>query len=485
MLKLDSSTTNDLMEILRPFMESERERRTFLHIALDDKPVLQHIDCSGAVAIFMRDMVQKLANYGGEQYLRAILEYAREQVGEDVKQRIDKLLDKLQDNLSIRDDLSSPEAEYRKVVEERVTPDGKISVAGRHILDQCKQRLIISQEKAENIEKEVLQPFYEYQNSFDRFLEVLVKQIHNELPFSSTTRSDLKALHSQLKMKEVEALYIKLAHELYKQNKWEKSIHVYRELIIINKNNAICHQNLAYILLQNEQIDDAIAELREAIRIEPNNVKLYEGLGNSFYVKAQFDKAIEAYQQAIEISTDDAPSDLAKIHYLLGCTFCECERLEEAIKEYTQAIKIDTEYAEAYAELGNCQRRVENFLDAYSNLQTAIAIKRDNPNNSKFHRYLGMVMSSQGKYKDAIVEFEEAIKHNIINSTPDPITYTQYAFVLLAQRKQKQAETEIQLAIKLFQQQKMGDAANQMEDLYEKIKKESSWKSFFNYFFKS
>jgi len=95
-VKLDSNTINELVELLRPLMEVEKDRRSILVSALgNDAPVLQRITWSGAVAAFIPDMVCKLADYGeivpGRQALWALLEYVRSQAGFDVQQRIDKL----------------------------------------------------------------------------------------------------------------------------------------------------------------------------------------------------------------------------------------------------------------------------------------------------------------------------------------------------------------------------------------------------------
>lgn len=95
-LKLEPNTINDLVNLLRPFLEDERSRRPFLVLALgNDAPVLQHINWSGAVASFIPDMLCKLADYGelasGKTAIWALLEYVRSQVGVDVQKRIDKL----------------------------------------------------------------------------------------------------------------------------------------------------------------------------------------------------------------------------------------------------------------------------------------------------------------------------------------------------------------------------------------------------------
>ena len=95
-MKLDRYTINELVELLQPFMENERSRRSWLILALgNDASVLQRITWNGAVATFIPEMVEKLADYGeiapGKQALWALLEYVRSHSGIDRQQRIDKL----------------------------------------------------------------------------------------------------------------------------------------------------------------------------------------------------------------------------------------------------------------------------------------------------------------------------------------------------------------------------------------------------------
>ncbi|MGF2037348.1 MAG: caspase family protein [Nostoc sp. CmiVER01] len=98
-LKLESNTINELVNLLQPFLENERDRHSFLVLALGtDAPVLQHIDWSGSVATFAPLMLDQLVNIGGEQAFYAVLEHAKSQVGTEVKERINKVIDQF--NLS-------------------------------------------------------------------------------------------------------------------------------------------------------------------------------------------------------------------------------------------------------------------------------------------------------------------------------------------------------------------------------------------------
>ncbi|MDZ8135785.1 MAG: hypothetical protein RM049_10855 [Nostoc sp. DedQUE04] len=118
-LKLKPNTLNELVNLLRPFLEDERSRRPFLVLALgNDAPVLQHINWSGAVASFIPDMLCKLADYGevapGKQALWTLLEYVRPQVGVDVQQRIDKLIRQVNLPASTTNDLDGLVQKVRK-----------------------------------------------------------------------------------------------------------------------------------------------------------------------------------------------------------------------------------------------------------------------------------------------------------------------------------------------------------------------------------
>ncbi|MEQ8537542.1 MAG: hypothetical protein RIB93_08775 [Coleofasciculus sp. D1-CHI-01] len=95
-VKLDSNTINELVELLKPLMEDERSRRSILILALDNgASVLQRITWNGAVATFIPEMVEKLADYGeiapGKQALWVLLECVRSHSGIDSQQRIAKL----------------------------------------------------------------------------------------------------------------------------------------------------------------------------------------------------------------------------------------------------------------------------------------------------------------------------------------------------------------------------------------------------------
>ncbi|MCC5609890.1 hypothetical protein LC612_24720 [Nostoc sp. CHAB 5834] len=98
MLKLSAESINEIVDILRPLMNDQKNRTSLLNLAFgNDAPVLKNIDLSGNPQSFTSNMVSKLADYGevasGKQAIWALLEYVRshDQVGVDIQKRIDNL----------------------------------------------------------------------------------------------------------------------------------------------------------------------------------------------------------------------------------------------------------------------------------------------------------------------------------------------------------------------------------------------------------
>ena len=93
--KLDWPITQEIVNLLAPFMQGASERHAMLTLALGHSPILHRLDFSGAVEPFVLNMISALAAYGevepGKQALWALLEVVRDRVGLDRQVRIDAL----------------------------------------------------------------------------------------------------------------------------------------------------------------------------------------------------------------------------------------------------------------------------------------------------------------------------------------------------------------------------------------------------------
>jgi len=85
-MTLDARSQQQIIELLSPLMASEQDRRSLLIFAFgSNHPLVQQIDFSGTVALFVPALVDRLAQFGklndGRPALWVLLEVAREQIG--------------------------------------------------------------------------------------------------------------------------------------------------------------------------------------------------------------------------------------------------------------------------------------------------------------------------------------------------------------------------------------------------------------------
>ena len=200
-----------------------------------------------------------------------------------------------------------------------------------------------------------------------------------------------------------------------------------------------------------EDIDKSIEHFQKAIEIDPSYALAYAGLADSYVVvpsysnyrsREAYPKARSAAMKALEI--DDS---LAQAHATLACVLHEFDwKFAEAETEFKRAIELDPNYGTAhhwYAEFLLTVNRDDDALaeikraqdcDPLSLIINSIAgliyalngdsataeaqlkktIEMD-PNFGRAHLHLAGVYEQQGKYDEAIAEYE---KLSAINGLP-------------------------------------------------------------------
>lgn len=104
-MAISNDSIQKLLPLLRPYLRDENERRAYLIRALGmDTPVLNRLVLNTPVDVFITSMVKELVDFGkiatGKPALCALLEVIREDVGVDIKARIDELLRQLGEELT-------------------------------------------------------------------------------------------------------------------------------------------------------------------------------------------------------------------------------------------------------------------------------------------------------------------------------------------------------------------------------------------------
>jgi tetratricopeptide (TPR) repeat protein len=156
-----------------------------------------------------------------------------------------------------------------------------------------------------------------------------------------------------------------------------KGVEMERRALSIDPDLADAHMWLGSGLLSLGQVDDAIASIKEAIRLEPENGQAYQGLGRAYWVgKGDFAAAIPPFRRAIELNPEAGYSYL-QLSLLLTW---------EGLYEEAEAVS----------------RRAVDLQDQYISGNAGLQVVGANAR-------LGYVYYLQGRYEDAIREYERGL----------------------------------------------------------------------------
>src|SRR5712692_2649083 len=122
-----------------------------------------------------------------------------------------------------------------------------------------------------------------------------------------------------------------------------------------------------------------------------------------YQMEGELDRAIEHYQRSIAVYAT------AEAHTFLGWTLSFQGRLEEATAECLRAIEIDPEFGNPYNDIGVYLMQQGKLDEAIPWLEKAKQAKRYEPRQFPFMN-LGRVYLKQGRWWDALREFEGAVR---------------------------------------------------------------------------
>ncbi|MDA7857889.1 DUF2723 domain-containing protein [bacterium] len=166
---------------------------------------------------------------------------------------------------------------------------------------------------------------------------------------------------------------------------------------------ATSHDKLGVGYFGERQYNKATREFKRAIQLKFNFSQSYYNLGITNFYQGFLDKAEDNYKKAI-------------YYYRKALT-------REELRKY-----IEPEQAKVHNNLGALYEKKRNPKDAIGEYQIAIRL---DPNFDEPHYNLGVVYWKQGRWKDVVREFERAIEIN-------PGHINARKFLLLARKKIKE-----------------------------------------------
>ena len=122
-----------------------------------------------------------------------------------------------------------------------------------------------------------------------------------------------------------------------------------------------------------------------------------------YQMEGELDRAIEHYQRSVAVHPT------AEAHTFLGWSLSFQGRLEEATAECLRAIEIDPDFGNPYNDIGVYLMQQGKLDEAIPWLGKAKQAKRYEPRQFPFMN-LGRVYLKQGRWWDALREFEGAVQ---------------------------------------------------------------------------
>jgi serine/threonine-protein kinase len=148
--------------------------------------------------------------------------------------------------------------------------------------------------------------------------------------------------------------------------------------------------------------DEAVGFYRAAAAVRPSASAVHNNLGMALHDKQQLDEAIQEYRRAIELDPKNAMP-----HHNLGLALKAKNQVDEAIQECRKAIALDPKFANAHGALGNALYAKKDVDGAMAEFRQAIAL---DPNLGVAHNNLGFVLLLRGRFVEARTATRRALE---------------------------------------------------------------------------
>ena len=157
-----------------------------------------------------------------------------------------------------------------------------------------------------------------------------------------------------------------------------------------------------------ELVERAIEFERRALALDPNNARAHAWLGNAYLNQGRYDEAIASMRQAVRLEPDNAGarSSLARAYWIGK------GQIDEAITEFRQVLSLNPEGGYAYLQLALLLSMRGRYEEAEQVAASAVDLQERFISGSEgmqivgAHSRLGYVRYLQGRYDEAIAEYE-------------------------------------------------------------------------------
>jgi len=205
----------------------------------------------------------------------------------------------------------------------------------------------------------------------------------------------------------VEAHYY-LGESYYFEGRYELALIEYKssdKIGVYTKNmkETDLREKLAELYMRFDNDDEAIKEYALLLKKYPNNNVYSFKIGELFEKKNDREQAIKYYVYSLKQKSNYPPAMTN-----LGVLLCDTKKFTEAEKILDKVVKMEPENYKAIFFLGIVKKSQSNVKAAMKLFETS---QRDKTYKTRSLTERGMILMQSGKYEDAAIELERALKN--------------------------------------------------------------------------
>jgi tetratricopeptide (TPR) repeat protein len=147
---------------------------------------------------------------------------------------------------------------------------------------------------------------------------------------------------------------------------------------------------------------DEVTLRRDAVAKSPAKPRAYAILANALERKHEYDEAALYYRKTLSLN----PRNADEIHYNQGNVLMAQGKIDEAVDHFRKALSLNPDAAPIRLNLAYAFSLKGDNIAAFNELQELI---RRHPEEPRAHNNLGILYMKQGRFKEAVFHFTEAL----------------------------------------------------------------------------
>ncbi len=168
-------------------------------------------------------------------------------------------------------------------------------------------------------------------------------------------------------------LYYGVGCSLLEWDRIDEAINLYSKALNVNSNHAESHGCLAEVLMLRGHVEEAILHNEKAVALKPTYAIAHNNLAVGYYQQGEIEKALKHWKEALRLRPD-----WTQLHAKIDKIIRQKE-LEVSIAEYIEMLRLNPENPSAHYDLGTLFFRQGRIKDAIRHWTNAVRLKPDWP----------------------------------------------------------------------------------------------------------